>query len=120
MAQHNDTGNKGEEMAVGFLKNKGFHILETNWRIEKWEVDVIAEDKRNDERVFVEVKTRFGEDFGNPADAVTRKKQRYLINAANLYASKFDYTGKMRFDVICIYMQNGKNPVIEHIEDAFY
>lgn len=118
MAQHNDTGRIGEEIAIGYLRDKGYHILETNWRIEKWEVDIIAEDKG--ERVFVEVKTRFGEDYGTPADAVTRKKQRYLINAANLYASQLDYEGKMRFDVICVYMQKGKQAAIEHIEDAFY
>lgn len=118
MAQHNDTGKIGEEIAVGYLRNKGYRILETNWRVEKWEVDIIVENA--EERIFVEVKTRFGEDYGNPADAVTRKKQRYMINAANLYASEFNYEGKMRFDVICIYLQKGKKAEIEHIEDAFY
>lgn len=118
MAQHNDTGKIGEDIAMGYLRKKGYQILEVNWRVEKWEVDIIAED--GDERVFVEVKTRFGEDFGNPADAVTRKKQRYLINAANLYASQLDYQGKIRFDVMCVYMQRGKKAEVEHIEDAFY
>lgn len=118
MAQHNDTGKIGEEIAVGYLKKKGFTILNTNWRIEKWEVDIIAEDK--EECIFVEVKTRFSEDYGNPADAITKKKQRYLINAANLYARQLNYEGKMRFDVVCVYLEKGKKPLIEHIEDAFY
>lgn len=118
MAQHNDTGKIGEEIALRYLRDKGFRVLEINWRVEKWEVDIIAEDE--DERVFVEVKTRFGEDFGNPAEAVTQKKQRYLINAANLYASQLDYEGKIRFDVICVYMHKGRDAEIEHIEDAFY
>jgi putative endonuclease len=117
MARHNDTGKIGEEIAADYLKSKGYRILDTNWRIEKWEVDIIAE--HNGERVFIEVKTRFGEEYGAPAEAVTRKKQRYLVNAANLYARKMDYNGEMRFDVICIYLQRGEKAVIEHIEAAF-
>lgn len=118
MAQHNETGKIGEEIAVGYLKKKGFRILDTNWRIEKWEVDIIAEDK--EERVFIEVKTRFSEDYGNPVEAITRKKQRFLINAANLYAIESDYHGKMRFDVVCVYLEKGKKAIVEHIEEAFY
>lgn len=118
MAQHNDTGKIGEELAVGFLRQKGFKIIETNWRIERWEVDIIAEEKR--ERVFVEVKTRFGEDYGTAAEAVNLRKQKYLINAANLYALQQDYEGPIRFDVVCIYLQKQGKPKIEHIEDAFY
>lgn len=118
MAQHNETGKIGEEIAVGFLRKKGYKILETNWRIEKWEVDIIAQ--QNKERIFVEVKTRFSEDYGDAAEAVTLQKQKYLINSANLYALTMDYEGPIRFDVICVYLQKGEKPEIEHIEDAFY
>lgn len=118
MAQHNETGKIGEEIAAEYLQKKGFKVIERNWRIEKWEVDIIAEDK--DERVFVEVKTRFSEDYGNPADAVTKKKQRYLINAANLYAQQNNYDGRMRFDVVCVYLEKGKKALVEHMEEAFY
>jgi putative endonuclease len=118
MARHNDIGKVGEEIAAKHLQDKGFKILGRNWRIEKWEVDIIAED--NEERIFVEVKTRFSEDYGNPADAVTKKKQRYLISAANLYANQNNYEGKMRFDVVCVYLEKGKKAIVEHIEEAFY
>lgn len=118
MARHNDIGKIGEEIAAKHLQDKGFKILARNWRIEKWEVDIIAEDK--EEHVFVEVKTRFSEDYGNPADAVTKKKQRYLISAANLYAHQNNYEGKMRFDVVCVYLEKGKKAIVEHIEEAFY
>lgn len=118
MAQHNETGKVGEEIAIGFLRKKGYKILEANWRIEKWEVDIIAQ--QNEEHIFIEVKTRFGEDYGTAAEAVTLQKQKYLINAANLYALTTDYEGPIRFDVICVYLEKGKEPEIEHIEDAFY
>lgn len=118
MATHNDTGDAGEKIAVSFLKKKGFRILKTNWRIEKWEIDIIAEDKK--ERVFVEVKTRFSHEFGDPAEAVTPQKQKHLINAANLYVLQEDYEGPLRFDIISIFLQKGSLPEIKHIEDAFY
>lgn len=118
MAKHNVTGNSGEKIAVSYLQRKGFRVLETNWRIEKWEIDIIAQDRS--ERVFIEVKTRFNDAYGTPAEAITPKKQQHLINAANLYVLQEDYEGPLRFDVIGIYLQKGKQPVIEHIEDAFY
>ena len=118
MAKHNETGDAGEKIALAYLKKKGFKILETNRRIERWEIDLIAKDGK--ERVFVEVKTRFSHDFGDPAEAVTLKKQQYLIKAANLYVLQEDYEGPIRFDIISIRLQKREQPVIEHIEDAFY
>ncbi len=118
MATHNETGDEGEKIAISYLQKKGYKILETNWRVEKWEIDIIAEDEI--ERVFIEVKTRFSETFGSPEEAVTLRKQQHLINAANLYVLQQDYEGPLRFDVVGIHLQKGKAPVIEHIEDAFY
>lgn len=118
MAKHNDTGKEGEKIAVSFLQKKGFRVLETNWRVEHWEIDIIAEDGK--ERVFVEVKTRFSDVFGDPIEAITLQKQKHLINAANLYVLQEDYEGSLRFDVVSIFLQKGHAPVIEHIEDAFY
>lgn len=105
-------------MALAFLKKKGFRILEINKRIERWEVDLIAQDGK--ERVFVEVKTRYNEAYGSPEEAVTQKKQRFLIQAANLYALQQDYEGPIRFDVVSVHLTRGESPRIEHIEDAFY
>ncbi len=118
MAKHNDTGKAGEDLAVSFLKKKGYQILETNWRIEHWEIDIIAKDDK--ERVFVEVKTRFSDKYGAPEEAITPRKQKHLINAANLYVLRKNYEGPLRFDVVTIFMEKGNQPVIHHIEDAFY
>src|SRR5699024_2739766 len=118
MAKHNETGKLGEKLALGFLKKKGFQILETNWRVERWEIDLIAKDQN--ERVFVEVKTRFSEKYGEPEEAVTLRKQKHLINAANLYVLEEDYEGPLRFDVITILLKKGEKPIVRHIEDAFY
>ncbi len=118
MAKHNETGKIGEKIAAKFLRNKAYKILDTNRRIERWEIDIIAQDKK--ERVFVEVKTRFSEDYGAPEEAITLQKQKYLITAANLYVLQEDYEGPLRFDVITVSLKKGENADIHHIEDAFY
>jgi len=118
MAKHNETGKIGEKIAAKFLRKKAYKILDTNRRIERWEIDIIAQEKK--ERVFVEVKTRFSEDYGAPEEAITLQKQKYLIKAANLYALLEDYEGPLRFDIITIFLRKGKKADINHIEDAFY
>lgn len=117
MAQHNDLGKEGEALACSYLKQHGYHILHVNWRFLKEEVDIIAEI--GDELVFVEVKTRSGEYFENPADAVTNTKQRYLVNAADAYIKEYNIDKESRFDVIAIVKQ-GNDFDINHIEGAFY
>ncbi|UBM62532.1 YraN family protein [Candidatus Sulfidibacterium hydrothermale] len=117
MARHNELGKQGEQWALQFLKAKGYTILETNWRHEKEEVDIIARDK--DELVIVEVKTRSTDAFGDPEEAVTPQKARRLIEAAGAYVEQHQLDMDIRFDVIAILFKNGKK-VIHHIEDAFY
>ena len=82
MAQHNETGIRGEQLAREFLLKKNYQILETNWRHEKEEVDIIAMDER--ELVIVEVKTRSTDYFGNPEEAVSEAKEQRLIAAATI------------------------------------
>ena len=116
MAEHNDFGKLGEELAVNYLTEKGYEILERNWRNIHKEIDIIA--KNGKFLVIVEVKTRQTDEYGNPDIAVTRKKQRMLISAANAYISKNNMDVETRFDIISIIFKDGE-PVIEHIEDAF-
>ena len=116
MAAHNDFGKQGEELAVQYLIGKGYEILERNWRNIHKEIDVIAKD--GECLVIVEVKTRQTDEYGDPDIAVTRKKQRMLITAANAYISKYNMDAETRFDIISIIFKDGE-PVIEHIEDAF-
>ena len=117
MAEHNDLGKLGEEIAVKYLTDKGYEILERNWHNVHKEVDIIAKD--GGELVIVEVKTRQTNAYGEPDIAVTRQKQRMLIAAANAYLFRNRLDLETRFDIISIVFNDGE-PVIDHIEDAFF
>ena len=116
MAEHNDFGNLGEELAVNYLIEKGYEILERNWRNIHKEIDIIAKDGKD--LVIVEVKTRQNDENGEPDLAVTRQKQTRLISAANAYLFQNKLDINTRFDIISIVMKDN-SPVINHIEDAF-
>jgi putative endonuclease len=118
MAEHNDKGKEGETEALRYLKGKGYFILEVNWRVRKLEADIIAMDKNR--LVFVEVKTRADNKYGEPELAVTKKKQRNLIQLANEYIELRDYNGESRFDIISVLDEPDGTYKINHIEDAFY
>ncbi|HNX07026.1 MAG TPA: YraN family protein [Bacteroidales bacterium] len=117
MAEHNDLGKEGEDLVAKFLAEKGYRILARNWRFGKDELDIVAETDSH--VVFVEVKTRSNIIYGEPEEAVTTKKQRFLIRAANAYIEKNNCTKEARFDIISVILPS--QPVhINHIEDAFY
>ena len=71
MAKHNELGKEGELIAFMFLQKESFHILKTNWRYQKAEVDIIAQ--KDGFLVFVEVKTRSSKKFGKPEEAINKK-----------------------------------------------
>ena len=116
MAVHNDLGKLGEDLAVQYLTDKGYEILERNWRNIHKEIDIIA--KEGDDLVIVEVKARQTDEYGEPDIAVTKRKQRMLIAAANAYILRNNLDMSTRFDIVSIVFKDGE-PVIEHIEDAF-
>ena len=116
MAQHNDTGNWGEALARQCLEEKGFAILETNWRKGKLEVDIIA--YKEGLIVFAEVKTRSETGHGNPEDFVTLKKQRAYVRLADSYVIDHHREEEVRFDIISI-EKEGDGYRITHLEDAF-
>ena len=116
MAEHNDFGKLGEEIAVNYLIEKGYEILERNWHNIHKEIDIIARDGKD--LVVVEVKTRQSDENGEPDLAVTRQKQTRLISAANAYLFQNSLDINTRFDIISIIMKDN-SPVINHIEDAF-
>ena len=117
MAEHNITGTKGEKIAADFLKNKGYVILETNWRFKNLEADIIAQ--YNNQLVVAEVKTRKSNYFGEPESFVDKRKQQNLVRAANAYVLQHQLNLDVRFDIISIIIGNNKQQ-INHIEDAFY
>lgn len=118
MAKHLKIGKIGEEAASNFLQEKDYEILEMNWRHRRAEVDIIA--KKGDILIFIEVKTRTDDAFGNPASFVTAKKERFLANAANAYMEKVQHFGEIRFDIIGIIIWSSNRMEIRHFEDAFF
>lgn len=117
MAEHNELGKLGEELAVEFLQKNDYDILETNWLFQKAEIDIIAQ--KENILAIVEVKTRSTVDFGLPQDFVKPKKIQLLVKAVNEYVISNELDVEIRFDIIAIHKE-GKNYKIEHIEDAFY
>ncbi len=116
MAEHNETGKKGEDLAADFLQNEGFQILERNWKNRFEEIDIIAIE--NDLLVIVEVKTRSSIAFGKPEESVGLRKQRLLVNAAEAYIKKYNSERETRFDIISV-VTNGTGANIQHIRHAF-
>ncbi len=117
MAEHNALGKKGEKLAVDFLVEKGYDILEKNYRYLKSEVDIIAQ--KENIVVAVEVKTRSTPEFGNPQDFVKPKQMQSLVKAIDHYVVNNDLDVEVRFDIVAI-VTNKLGTKIEHLEDAFY
>ena len=117
MAEHNELGKLGEELAVDFLQKNGYEILETNWVFQKAEIDIIAQ--KDSILAVVEVKTRSSTDFGLPQDFVKPKKIQLLVKAVNEYVISNDLDVEVRFDIIAIHKQS-KEFIIVHLENAFY
>lgn len=117
MAEHNELGAKGEEMAVDHLRNNGYDILACNWRFKNAEVDIIAQ--KGDTLAIVEVKTRRSNYFGEPEEFVGKKQQQNLIMAANEFVLRNDLEVDVRFDIISIIF-NEKQQKLYHIDGAFY
>ena len=117
MAEHNDIGAIGEEIAFHYLLKKGFKIKARNWRFAHYEIDMVAIDKN--ELVIVEVKTRSAAIYEEPRDTIGDKKIRFLTNAAQAYIEENEIDLETRFDVVFIKWFGAGKYELEHIEDAF-
>ncbi len=116
MSEHNDVGREGEALAANFLQQKGYEIVDRNWRYGPKEIDIVARD--GDTMVFVEVKTRSTLAFELPQEAVTKKKMKNLVEAADAYMIQNNIDLEGRFDIVAVL--NGNPPkVIEHLEGAW-
>ena len=104
MAQHNQTGKDGEELAITYLVNNGYSILHKNWRHGNWEVDVIASKQKR--LHIIEVKTRTSDRYGFPEDSIDQKKMQYLINAAEEYMYQHPEWLQLQFDILAITLRN--------------
>lgn len=117
MAAHNELGNAGEQIAVDFLIQNGYTILERNWRFQKAEIDILA--TKEGFLDVVEVKTRSSLDFGLPQDFVNTKKIQLLLKAVNSYINDRELDFEIRFDIIAVH-KTAESTAIEHLEDAFF
>lgn len=116
MSEHNDVGREGEALAANFLQQKGYEIVDRNWRYGPKEIDIVARD--GDTMVFVEVKTRSTLAFELPQEAVTKKKMKNLVEAADAYLIQRNIDLESRFDIVAVL--NGNPPqVLEHLEGAW-
>jgi len=94
-------GRTGERLAAERLVECGYHILERNFRCRYGEIDIVAEEDQ--ELVFVEVKTRRGDRYGLPEEAVTARKQRTIIQVASYYLDLHESGHRLwRIDVVAV------------------
>lgn len=118
-------GDLGEKIAVNFLKNKGYEILDTNfqnnWGRRLGEIDIAAKDLKNGETVFIEVKTREYQKYKNslPEENITYSKLRRLAKIANLYLKQKKLGDcDFRFDAISIWLDySSRRAKVKHIKN---
>ncbi|MEZ4738302.1 MAG: YraN family protein [Flavobacteriales bacterium] len=118
MAEHNQTGTVGEQLACRYLEDHGYEVLERNWRHGRDELDLIV--RKGPELVIVEVKTRSSEQHGQPEEAVKKGKRSKMIKAANAYILACGTDLRLRFDIVSVILHPTGKPYIHHIPDAFY
>ena len=119
MAEHNDLGKWGEDEAALYYEDRGYEILERDWKVGKRDIDLIALTEDKDTLVFVEVKTRQNNDLQEPEEAVDVKKMRNLAIAANAYVKLHGLDMNVRFDIISVIGKCSCVESIECFEDAF-
>ena len=105
-------GRQGEDLAAKYLKKHGYKIVERNFKTPFGEADLIA--RKGETYCFVEVKTRSGDGFGAPAEAVDARKQERYHKIAQYYCAMLHREIDCRFDVASI-----EGGALEYFEGAF-
>lgn len=123
MGAKDELGRRGEDVAVAALERAGLVVLDRNWRCSEGELDIVATDRsqRHPVVIFCEVKTRSGQGYGSPFEAVTQGKRRRLRRLGLLWLAQPHIRGfpRMRFDVIGVLWPPGEEPTVEHRAEAF-
>jgi putative endonuclease len=125
MPSNQKIGRKGEDVAVRFLEEKGYRIMDRNYRFQRAEIDVVAfepdDDDQGGELVFVEVKTRSSLAYGHPEESISEEKERAIRKVAGAWLHERRMEGApCRFDVVSIVLNQGDTPTIDHYENAFF
>lgn len=106
-------------MAAALLAARGYRIIERNWRRPEGELDFVADDRGV--LVFVEVRSRTGEERGHPLETVNARKRARIVRTARLYLEATQPAATaFRFDVVGVtFASDGGQPSIAYVEDAF-
>jgi len=111
-----DVGKLGENIAKNYLKKRGYKIIEQNYRTKYAEIDLVA--KKDDALVFIEVRTKTGEQFGAPEETINKRKMRKLQMNALAYTSRIKWPGPYRIDTVCIVLDGNQSlKRINHYEN---
>ena len=117
-AQKKITGRAGEKVVADYIKSRKMKVIKRNYVTPFGEIDIIAED--DDYIVFIEVKTRSGDRYGAPSEAVDKTKRKHIVDSAKYYLKVTNSTEAFtRFDMAEVFSDNGSYTV-NYIEDAFY
>ena len=118
MLHNQNIGKEGEILAIKFLEEKGFNIIEANWRYKRCEVDVIASKGRL--LHFIEVKTRTSKKYGYPEESVTAQKMNNLKMAAEAFQHLYPDWKYAQFDVLAITLEKNNTPQYLFNEDVYF
>ena len=111
-------GVEGEEVARAFLESRGWVVEDHRFRMGRFEIDLVV--RRGRLVAFVEVKTRWGWDFGSPVEAVTWRKRREIARVAQAWVDRHGRAADTyRFDVVGVTLSRAARPSVEHVADAF-
>ncbi|SDB99932.1 YraN family protein [Niabella drilacis] len=117
MGTHNQLGKQGEQLAAAYLAQEHYTILFRNWRYSHYEIDIIA--TKSNKLHFVEVKTRSSNRSGYPEESVTKRKFRYLQQAADEFLCQYPGHYRIQYDILSITIEAGRPPEYFLIEDVF-
>ena len=115
-----ETGINGEKAAAAYLEKHGYHILDRNFRVKGGEIDIIA--SKDSAIIFIEVRTRTGDDFGLPEESISSQKIKKIRDTAGIFLMERDIMEckEIRFDIMSIKIRPPERLYkINHIKDAF-
>ncbi len=109
MSQHNDVGKIGEDLARQYLEKKGYKILEQNYKTRFAEIDLVCEKSNGlfskSSLVFVEVRTKVGEQWGTPEDTLNKQKLWKVLQNAKSYMGFKNWGNAAQIDAVCIVLK---------------
>jgi putative endonuclease len=117
MASHNEVGQKAEDLAAKWLERQGYRIMQRNWRLSHYEIDIIA---AKDKFIhFIEVKARHHSPYGHPEDSVGKQKFKSLQRAVDYYLLLNPGHEWIQYDILAITFYKNKGEEYFLLEDVY-